>query len=222
MTMLVKICGLSTEETLDAALDAGADMIGLVFHPASPRYVGTTRAAGLRQRVAGRAETVALTSDADDAVLDDIVETVRPDWLQLHGHETPERTAAIAKRYGRRVLKALPVSEPSDLAAAEDYRSVADMILFDARPPVGATRTGGHGVPFDWNILEGAQADRPFMLSGGLNPGNVAEAIAVARPAAVDVSSGVETAPGRKDPDLIRAFVAAARLAAETSLETLP
>lgn len=219
MTILVKICGLSTDETLDAALEAGADMIGLVFHPASPRCVGTGRAAALRDRVAGRAETVALTVDADDETLDDIVGTVRPDWLQLHGRETPERTAAIAKRYGRRVLKALPVSEASDVAAADGFRA-ADMILFDAKPPAGATRTGGHGVPFDWTILDGV--DRPFMLSGGLNPGNVAEAIAVAHPAAVDVSSGVETAPGRKDPDLIRAFVAAARLAAETSLETLP
>jgi phosphoribosylanthranilate isomerase len=221
MTILIKICGLSTEETLDAALDAGADMVGLVFHAASPRYLGTGRATELRSRVAGRAEVVALTVDADEATLDDIVGSVRPDWLQLHGRETAERTAAIRKRYGRRVLKALPVREATDLSAVEDYRSAADMILFDAKPPPGALRPGGHGVAFDWTILANADLDRPFMLSGGLDPGNVGNAIATAHPAAVDISSGVETAPGRKDPDLIRAFIAAARLAADAPAEAL-
>lgn len=217
MTITVKICGLSTEATLDAALAAGADMIGLVCHPASPRYVDLERAKGLAERAAGRAQTVALVVDPDDALLDRIVAAIDPDWVQLHGSEPPQRVAAIGERTGRHTLKALAVRDIGDVAAADDYRSAADMILFDAKPPAGATRPGGHGVPFDWTLLDWTEPG--FMLSGGLNPHNVAEAIRVVRPAAVDVSSGVETAPGEKDPELIRAFIAAARTAADQLAE---
>ena len=222
MTLRVKICGLSTEPTLEAALDAGADMVGLVFHAASPRFVGTGQAASLADRARGRAEIVALVVDAGDNALEEIVSEVRPDWLQLHGSETPERVAEIAKTFRRPLLKAIGVARAGDEAAAEAYRDVSDMILFDAKPPAGADRPGGHGRPFDWSILGDQAAAGPFMLSGGLNPGNVAAAIATTRPAAVDVSSGVETSPGTKDPELIRAFVAAARRAALTPAEASP
>ncbi len=221
MTMTIKICGLSTEATLDAAIEAGADMIGLVFHKASPRYVDLKRAAELARRVSGRAEIVALVVDASDGMLDDIVASAKPDWLQLHGQETPERVEAIATKYAQRIIKALPIRESEDMTALPPFESAADMILLDAKPPKGATRPGGHGVPFDWGILRDVRPARPFMLSGGLSPANVADAIRIARPAAVDVSSGVETAPGQKDPDLIRAFVAAAREKAVAQMETL-
>jgi len=217
MTISIKICGLSTEETIDAATAAGADMVGLVFHDASPRHLGLNRASELAQRVRGRAEIVALTVEADDATLDAIVTAIAPAWLQLHGTESPDRVAAIAGRYGLPVLKAIPVREVSDVAIADRYRGVADMILFDAKPPAGTLLPGGNGISFDWTLLEGGAS--PFMLSGGLDPANVGEAIRVAAPAAVDVSSGVETAPGRKDADLIRAFVAAARMAASEPAE---
>ena len=222
MTLKIKICGLSTEPTLDAALNAGADMIGLVFHAASPRFLAAGRAAELAGRARGRAEIVALTVDADDAVLDEIASSVQPDWLQLHGSETPERTASISERLGVRVMKAVAIGRPGDAAAADAYRGSADMILFDAKPPKGADRPGGHGRPFNWDILAGVSAEPPFMLSGGLNPGNIAEAIEATHPAAVDVSSGVETAPGRKDSDLIRDFIAAARKAATAPAEASP
>ncbi len=218
MTLKIKICGLSAEPTLDAALDAGADMIGLVFHAASPRYIGVGRAAALAGRARGRAEIVALTVDPGDHQLEEIVAEVRPDWLQLHGRETPDRARGIARRFGIPTMKAIPVQSAGDTAAAAAFRGAASLILFDARPPKGADRPGGHGRPFDWKLLVGAGLP-PFMLSGGLNPGNVAEAIAVTKPVGVDVSSGVETAPGRKDPDLIRAFVAAARMAAAAPAE---
>jgi len=219
MTLSIKICGLSTEPTLDAALAAGADMIGLVFHAASPRFIAPGRAADLAWRARGRAEIVALTADADDRTIDEIMRTVEPDWLQLHGSESPERTSAIAARTGILIMKAVGIAGPADLAAADAYRDVADMLLFDAKPPKDADRPGGHGRPFDWAIVEGAASDPPFMLSGGLNPGNVADAIAATGATAVDVSSGVETSPGEKDVKLIRAFVAAARAAAPAPAE---
>jgi phosphoribosylanthranilate isomerase len=222
MTLTIKICGLSNEPTLDAALDAGADMIGLVFHAASPRLIGTGRAAELAARTRGRAEIVALTVDADDAALREIIAAVRPDWLQLHGSETPERVAAISDRFGIRTMKAIAVRDRGDPAAAGAYAETADMILFDAKPPKGASRPGGHGVPFDWSLLAEIPPSPPFMLSGGLNPGNVAEAIAKTSAMGVDVSSGVETAPGKKDVDLIRGFIAAARKAASVPAEVSP
>ena len=214
MPVIVKICGLKTPETVDTALDAGADMVGFVFFARSPRHVVVPDAAALAGRARGRAEIAALTVDADDAALDAIVTGLRPDWLQLHGHETPERVAAIRKYFGLRVMKALPVAARDDLAAVSVYARVADRLLFDAQPPRDATRPGGLGTPFDWHLLEELDPGIPFMLSGGLNADNVAEALQITRAPGVDVSSGVERAPGKKDPEKIRAFIGAARSAA--------
>jgi phosphoribosylanthranilate isomerase len=217
MTLLVKICGLRTEDTLDVALEEGADLVGFVFFPPSPRHLCYDVARALGARVAGRAGKVALTVDADDAVLAAILEALDPDMLQLHGKEPPARVAAIKARFGRPVMKAIPVETRADLAAVAAYAGVADRLLFDARAPREATRPGGLGKPFDWHLLENLDPGVPFMLSGGLDPGNVAEALRVTRAPGVDVSSGVERAPGEKDPDKIRAFVRAAR-AAEAEL----
>jgi phosphoribosylanthranilate isomerase len=217
MTLTVKICGLSTAETLDVALEAGADAVGFVFFPPSPRHIGYEAARKLAARVKGRAEKVALSVDADDATLDAVVEALGPDALQLHGKENPARVAAIKQRFGLPVMKAIAVEVPADLAAVATYAGVADRLLFDARAPREATRPGGLGKPFDWHLLENLDPGVPFMLSGGLDAGNVSEALRITRARAVDVSSGVERAPGEKDPDKIRAFVRAAR-AAEVEL----
>ncbi len=211
MSLIIKICGLKTAETLDAALQAGTDMVGFVFFPKSPRHLELPQAAELVARARGRAETVALVVDADDSVLGAIVREVQPDWLQLHGTESPERTAEIRETFGKRVMKALPIATVQDLAAISRYAGVADRLLFDAKPPSDATRPGGLGVPFDWHLLDQIETEVPFMLSGGLDPGNVAEAIRITRAPGVDVSSGVERAPGEKDPGRIRAFIQAAR-----------
>jgi phosphoribosylanthranilate isomerase len=211
MPIAVKICGLSDEEGVDAALEAGADLVGFVFFPPSPRNVLPKRAAVLAARARGRAEIVALTVTADDAVLDEIVGTLRPDVLQLHGKETPERAAAIRVRTGRPVMKAIGVAGRDDLAATSRYD--VDRILLDAKPPRDATRPGGNGASFDWSVLQGFSCPQPWLLSGGLDPSNVAAALAATGAAGVDVSSGVERAPGRKDPALIRAFVEAVRRA---------
>ncbi len=208
---LVKICGLSTEDTLDAALDAGAERVGFVFFPRSPRHVALDRAATLAARVRGRAAVVALTVDADDAALGDIVAAIAPDMLQLHGGEAPARAAAVRARFGRPVVKALGVATADEVAGATAYAGVADEILFDAKPPKGAALPGGNGVSFDWRLLAALDLPVPFMLSGGLGPRNVGEALRVTRAPAVDVSSGVETAPGVKSPELIAAFIRAAR-----------
>jgi len=211
MSLIVKICGLSSEETLDAALAAGADMAGFVFFARSPRYVTPARAAELVRRVAGRAETVALTVDVNESDLKDLVDVVRPDWLQFHGAESVDYVEAMRTVTGCQVMKALPVAAPFDLERAGPYMKVADRLLLDAKAPESATRPGGFGVPFDWTLLTGFDPDIPWMLSGGLTPGNVAEAVAVSGAPGVDVSSGVESAPGRKEPNLIRAFVDNAR-----------
>lgn len=213
MPTLIKICGLKTAEALDAALDAGADLVGFVFFPPSPRHVDFVLASSLAARVKGRAGKVALTVDADDATFEHILDTLKPDLLQLHGKERPERVAALKSRFGLPAMKALPVETRADLAAIEDYRGVADRLLFDARAPKEATRPGGLGRPFDWTLLKDLDPGLPFMLSGGLDAGNVAEALAVTRAPGVDVSSGVERSPGEKDPDKIRAFIRAARRA---------
>ena len=213
MAPLVKICGLSTEETLAAALSAGAERVGLVFFPRSPRHVGFDRAAALAAQARGRAAIVALVVDPDDRLLDAIVEAAAPDRLQLHGRETPERVAAIRSMLGRPVVKALGIATAADLDAVPPYAAVADEILFDAKPPREARLPGGNGVAFDWHLLAGLDLAVPFMLSGGLDPGNVGKALRITRAPAVDVSSGVETAPGVKDPALIAAFVEAARSA---------
>jgi phosphoribosylanthranilate isomerase len=214
MTLLIKICGLTTSEALDAALDAGADMVGFVFFPPSPRTIGWETARRLGERVKGRARKVALTVDADDAYLEAIIEALQPDEMQLHGKETPDRAVVVRTRFGRPVTKALPIEKRSDLSPVNVYAKVVDRLLFDARPPRGATRPGGLGRTFDWHLLQNLDPGVPFMLSGGLDAGNVAEALRITRAGAVDVSSGVERAPGQKDPDKIRAFVRAAREAA--------
>jgi len=217
MSVLVKICGLKTPEALDAALAAGADMVGFVFFPPSPRHLGFEQARTLGERVQGRAKKVALSVDAHDADLGQFIDALKPDMLQLHGTETPERVSTVRSRFGLPVMKAIPIEQRSDLSPIHLYANVADWILFDARAPREATRPGGLGKTFDWTLLEKIDLKVPFMLSGGLDASNVAEAIRVTRPQAVDVSSGVERAPGEKDSDKIREFIRAAR-AAEAAL----
>ena len=211
MVPLVKICGLSTVETLAAALDVRADRVGFVFYPKSPRHVSIDQAVTLAAMARSRAAIVALTVDAEDETLKAIVAAIEPDMLQLHGRESPDRVAAIRARFGRPVIKAVGVSTAQDLATASDYAVVANELLFDAKPPAGAKLPGGNGVAFDWRILAALDLDIPFMLSGGLTPGTVGEAVRITRAPAVDVSSGVESAPGIKQPELIAAFAAAAR-----------
>jgi phosphoribosylanthranilate isomerase len=215
MPLLVKICGLKTPETLDAALDAGADMVGFVFFPPSPRHIGFEAAKILGERVKGRAKKVALSVDATDAELTAMIEALRPDVLQLHGREAPERVASVRSRFRLPVTKALPIETRADLSPIYAYAKVADWLLFDARAPRKATRPGGLGMPFDWNVLERINPGVPFMLSGGLDSGNVAEALRITRANAVDVSSGVERKPGEKDPQKIRGFILAARNAGD-------
>jgi phosphoribosylanthranilate isomerase len=211
MTLLVKICGLSTPDALDVALEAGADMVGFVFLAPSPRDLGLGTARTLGERVRGRARKIALTVDASDDALARIVEALAPDLLQLHGRETPERVVAVRTRFGLPVMKALPIARREDLAPIRIYDRIVDRILFDARAPRDATRPGGLGKTFDWALLENLDLKIPFMLSGGLDAGNVAEALRITRAPSVDVSSGVERAPGEKDVEKIRAFVRAAR-----------
>jgi phosphoribosylanthranilate isomerase len=211
MPLIVKICGLSTRETLDAALAAGADMVGFVFFPPSPRHVGLDLARDLGRQAKGRAVKVALSVDADDALLANSIDALRPDILQLHGKESVARIRDIKQSFGLPVMKAIAVETKADLAVLPGYAAVCDRILFDAKPPRDATRPGGLGEPFDWHLLEGLNLSVPFMVSGGLNAGNVAEALRVTRAGGVDISSGVESAPGIKDPDMIRDFIRAAR-----------
>ena len=219
MQLRIKICGLSTVHTLKAAIDGGADMIGLVFHPKSPRYVELSLAADLADEARGHAEIVALVTDADDRTLDAIYEAVEPDVWQLHGAETPTRVIDIAKRHpGTRTLKAIGVCTAGDLKRIGPYEAAADGILLDAMPPKGAAYPGGHGRSFDWSILAALDPGLPFMLSGGLTPENVAEAITTVRLRklnliGVDVSSGVERSPGQKSIEKIEAFIKAARRA---------
>jgi phosphoribosylanthranilate isomerase len=222
MGLIVKICGLSAPEALSAALDAGADMVGFVFFPPSPRNLAPAAAEGLGASVKDRALKVALTVDADDALFEAIIEALGPDLLQLHGHESPERVAALRARFGLPVMKAIPVETRADLDAVDRYRGVADRFLFDARAPRDATRPGGLGKPFDWHLLDDVDAGADYLLSGGLDAGNVAEALAITGAPGVDVSSGVERRPGEKDPDKIAAFVKAAREAWKTRTSPLP
>lgn len=214
MSLTVKICGLSTPDTLDAALDAGADMVGFVFFPPSPRHLQFDLARVLGARVRGRAQKVALTVDADEAFLQSIVEALQPDIVQLHGSESAGQIHAIRRKFGMPVMKAVPIAGKDDLARIAAYATVADRLLFDARAPREATRPGGLGNTFDWHLLKDVQTRVPFMLSGGLDAGNVGEALRITRAPAIDVSSGVERAPGVKDIDKIKAFVRAARSAA--------
>jgi phosphoribosylanthranilate isomerase len=222
MSLIVKICGLSTPETLDVALGEGADMVGFVFFPPAPRHVSFATARMLGERVRGRAKKVALTVDADDAMMAAIVESLRPDLLQLHGQETPERVSLLKRSFGVPVIKALGVQAKGDLDRVKNYATVADWILFDAKAPADATRPGGLGKSFDWTLLGGVVPGVPVMLSGGLSAANIEEALTIARVQAVDVSSGVESAPGVKDVGKIAEFIRAARRAhAHLSREVL-
>jgi phosphoribosylanthranilate isomerase len=217
MSLIVKICGLSTRETLDVALAAGADMVGFVFFPPSPRHLSLGIAEELGRQVKGRAQKVALSVDADDALLENSIEALRPDLLQLHGKETVARVRDIKAKFKLPVMKAIPVETKADLAGLAGYAAVADRILFDARAPKDATRPGGLGATFDWHVLEGLDLNVPFMVSGGLNAANVAEAVRVTATGGVDISSGVESAPGVKDAEKIREFIRAARAADNTA-----
>ena len=215
MSLLVKICGLSTRETLDVALGAGADMVGFVFFPPSPRHLSLEAARELGKQASGRASRVALTVDADDATLGNIVEIVQPDLLQLHGKETTARLRDIRAKFGVPVMMVIAVETAADLSPLAGYAEVADRILFDARAPKGATRPGGLGAVFDWQLLAKLDLKLPYLVSGGLTAGNLAEAVRVTRAGGVDVSSGVERSPGVKDPDMIRDFIRAARATEE-------
>jgi phosphoribosylanthranilate isomerase len=210
MTVEVKICGLKDEDAIDAALEAGADYLGFVFFGKSPRAVTAEQAAELTQFIED-AQKVGLFVDPDDALLDEVMTHLRLDLLQFHGAETPERLAAIRAEYGVPVMKVIPVATKDDLAKAEPFMDVVDYLLFDAKPPKEATLPGGNAISFDWTILQGFRSAVPWMLAGGLTPANVAEAIKVTGARIVDVSSGVESSPGVKDPDRIRAFIAAAK-----------
>ena len=218
MSILVKICGLRSPEMLDAALAAGADMVGFVFFAPSPRNLCFADARALGERVRGRALKVALTVDAGDAQLAQILDAIKPDLLQLHGSEPPERLSAVRRRFGLPVMKALPVAERADLERIRLYENAADRLIFDALPPREASRPGGLGRSFDWRLLRALDCAVPFMLSGGLHAGNVAEAVRITGAPGVDVSSGVERAPGEKDAARIRDFIAAARLAGQGSV----
>lgn len=211
MSVLVKICGLTTTAAAEAAVSAGADFGGLVFFDKSPRHVRPEQAGAIAAVLRGRARVVALLVDPDDATVDDIVRRVSPDVLQLHGSETPARVAVIAALAKRPVIKAVAVSDGTDVARAAAYADVAEYILFDAKADLGATRPGGLGAAFDWKLLANVTVARPWGLAGGLTPQNVARALSFARPAFVDASTGVEDAPGLKSPSKIAAFVAAAR-----------
>ena len=213
MAIDIKICGLKTEEAMAAALDGGASHVGFIFFEKSPRNIEIAEAARLRRAARGRAQAVAVSVDADDAMLERIVEGMRPDLLQFHGKESPERIARLKERFGLPVMKAISVREKGDLDLLPAYRGIADRFLLDAKPPAGAELPGGNGLPFDWSILASLDGKVDYMLSGGLNAANIGQAMATARPRGIDVSSGVERAPGIKDPDLIRAFFSAVRSA---------
>ncbi|MGB3811138.1 MAG: phosphoribosylanthranilate isomerase [Parvibaculum sp.] len=209
----VKICGLLTPETVKAAVEAGADYIGFNFYPRSPRYVTPQKAAELAALMPASVLKVALAVDADDATLDAIMAALDPDILQLHGDETSQRLVELKSRYGVTLMKAIPIAGPEDPIKSEIYRDSADLLLFDAKPPKSMKNAlpGGNGLAFDWSLLAGQKPEIPWMLSGGLTVDNVREAIEATGAEAVDVSSGVEDAPGRKNPELIRKFIQAAK-----------
>jgi phosphoribosylanthranilate isomerase len=213
MALDIKICGLKTDEAMAAALAGGASHVGFIFFAKSPRYVEPAQAGRLRQAAIGKAKAVAVTVDADDAFLDEIVDKMRPDMLQLHGAETPARVAEVKARYGLPVVKVFSVSEAADLDRIKPFIGIADRFMFDAKPPKGSQLPGGNGVAFDWRILAGLDAGLDYMLSGGLNAANIGDALRSANPPAIDISSGVESAPGVKDPALIEQFFRAVRAA---------
>jgi len=213
MALEAKICGLSTPETLDVAVAEGAAFVGFVFFPRSPRNVSLPQAAALAARVPEGVRRVGLLVNADDGFLAELVRQVPLELLQLHGSETPERVAAIRERTGKAVMKVLHLAEAADLAAVAGYLPVADRLMFEAKPPASMSNAlpGGNALAFDWSLLAGRSFARPWMLAGGLNVGNLKEAATTSGARAVDVSSGVESAPGVKDPAKIRDFLRAAR-----------
>jgi phosphoribosylanthranilate isomerase len=217
MKPLIKICGLSTPETVAAALDNGACMTGFIFFPKSPRNVSVEQAALLRQAAHGRAKAVAVSVDASDVALDEIVTGMKPDILQLHGHEPPERVRAVKARFGLPVMKAISIRERADLDQIAPYIGIADRFLLDAKAPKGSELPGGNGVSFDWTLLSALDPGLDYMLSGGLNAGNAAEALRITHAPGLDVSSGVESAPGVKGIALIEEFFAAVSAAGEKS-----
>ena len=214
MPAIVKICGLSEPVSLEASLEARADMVGFVFFARSPRHVGLDAARALGARVAGRARKVALTVDADDATLTAIIAALKPDLLQLHGSETPARVRAVRVAFGLPVVRAIAIAEAADLARIAPYDCVADHLLFDARPAGDADRPGGNGAAFDWTLLRGVKTRNPWLLAGGLTSESVARALSETGAPGLDVSSGVESAPGVKDVAKIAAFIAEAKRAA--------
>lgn len=218
MPTRVKICGLTEPERVEQAGRLGAAYLGFVFYPPSPRALDPARARELVATVPTTAEAVGLLVDASDHEIETLLEAVPLDLLQLHGHETPERVSEIGLRFGCRVIKALRVEAADDLATLAVHAAAADLVLFDAKPPRDAVWPGGHGLPFDWRLLEGIDLARPWLLAGGLNAGNVAAAIALTGAPIVDVSSGVESGPGVKDPDRLDAFFAAVARADEESV----
>ncbi len=212
-SVLVKICGLTTPEALDAAVEHGADFVGFVFHPSSPRAIAAEAAAELADALPSVVQKVGLFVDPSDADLDAVLTHLRLDMLQLHGNETPDRVDAIRLEFDLPVIKAVGIATAADVAAAHAFDGHADWILFDAKPPADAPRAGGLGQPFPWDLMRGWKGETPWMLAGGLTPETVGRAIADAGAVAVDVSSGVESAPGVKDPARIAAFIKAAKSA---------
>ena len=208
-----KICGLSTPEAVARALDGGAAYIGFIFFPKSPRNITADAAARLANPARNKAKVVAVTVDASDADLDTIAQTLKPDLIQLHGRETPNRAAEIRTRTGVGVVRAISVSSASDIDAAAVFDGAADHLMFDAKAPADAELPGGNGAAFDWTLLNGRRFSRPWFLAGGLDPWNVEDAVRASGAPLVDVSSGVERGPGLKDPDLISAFLNAVRRA---------
>lgn len=211
MNVKVKICGLTEPEDIEAVLDAGADMVGFVFYPPSPRAIDPEFAAELADLLPPEVQVVGLFVDADDATFDRVIANLRLDVIQCHGQESPERIQALRLEYGLPVMKSIPIETADDLAQIEIYADTADCLLFDTKPPKDAILPGGNAVSFDWSILTGRAIPLPWMLAGGLNADNVAEAIRISGAQAVDVSSGVERAPGQKDPAKIQAFIKAAK-----------
>ena len=211
MSTLVKICGLNDEAGVAAAVEGGADFVGVVFFAKSPRFIEPARAAELLAEVPHKIKRVGLFVDAEDALFERVLKNVRLDLLQLHGKEPPARVAQLRDHWGLPAMKAIGVSAAADLDAAKPYLDVADRLMFDAKAPPGATRPGGNAIAFDWTLLAGHKWTLPWFLAGGLEPGNVARAIKLSGAKAVDVSSGVESAPGVKDPKKIRAFIKAAK-----------
>jgi phosphoribosylanthranilate isomerase len=208
-----KICGLSTSETVRSALDGRAAFVGFMFFDKSPRNIAPDLAARLAAPARGRAKVVAVTVDPDDASLDRIAVVLKPDLIQLHGAETPQRVAQIAARTGAGVIKVVPISESADIDVAGPYDGLVDHLMFEGKPPKDAERPGGIGAAFDWSLLAGRRFQRPWFLAGGLDPWNLADAVRLSGAPLVDVSSGVERGAGLKDPGLILAFLDAARRA---------